>query len=150
MTSYPPVAVVILTYNSAEIIERCLASLVTLNYSNVTFMLVDNDSQDATHKIVKDKFPQVELLQTSENTGYTGGNNRGIEKALLRGADYVLIVNPDTVLLNPNFLYEMICQAETKPKLGIVGPRVYWRTVDCVQNTILFLRLYAKNILLAG
>ena len=43
-------------------------------------------------------FPEVEFLQTGQNLGYTGGNNRGIKKALERNADYILILNNDTVL----------------------------------------------------
>jgi N-acetylglucosaminyl-diphospho-decaprenol L-rhamnosyltransferase len=146
LNSYPPVTVIILTYNSAAIIERCLRSFAALSYANATLLVVDNNSSDGTAALVEKNFPHVELLQTGENEGYAGGNNRGFEVALRAGAEYVLVVNPDTTLFNPDFLTQMVAHLETHRQIGIAGPKVFFREAGIIQNTILFPPGLAKNI----
>ncbi len=58
-------------------------------------ILVDNVSKDNSHKIVKEKFPQIKLVENKENLGYCGGNNVGIKQC--RG-EIIIILNPDTVV----------------------------------------------------
>lgn len=138
MTAYPSVAIIILTYNSEAIIERCLRSFMELSYPNATFWVVDNVSSDNTVNVVREKFPQCKVLCAKANGGYTGGNNLGIEAALSQGCKYVLVVNPDTVLKNLAFVDDLVSQLEQQPRIGIAGPRVFLRSADCIQNTILF------------
>ncbi|NOT64032.1 MAG: glycosyltransferase family 2 protein [Acidobacteria bacterium] len=146
MTNDPLIAIVILTYRSEAIIERCLESFAQLRYPNASFLIVDNDSRDATADIVLTRFPQISFIPAGGNGGYTGGNNLGIEQAIKQGAKYVLIVNPDTVLQNPDFLTEMVGYCETQPRLGIAGPRVFLRAIDTIQNTILFPPGLGRNV----
>ena len=138
-TVNPPfVVLVILTYNCAPQARRCLQSLRALAYPNCSIVVVDNASADDIAEIVQQEFPAVTFLQTGANLGYTGGNNVGIAHALERGAEYVLILNPDTVLHHPQFLAEMVAYCEAQPQAGIVGPRVFLRSPEQVQNTVLF------------
>jgi len=134
----PMVYVIVLTYNMREVARRCLHSLRTLSYPNLRIVVVDNASSDGAEAMLLDEFPDLLLIQTGSNCGYTGGNNRGIEYALARGADYVLLLNPDTVLVNPNFLDQMVAYLEEHPQVGIAGPRVFFREAGVVQNTVLF------------
>ncbi len=143
----PSVAIIVLTYNSEAIIERCLRSFSTLSYPNAIFWVVDNVSSDNTVSLVKNKFPQCNLLCAESNDGYTGGNNLGIAAALAQGCQYVLIVNPDTVLLNPAFVNDLVFELERQPKIGIAGARVFLRSIDSVQNTILFPPAFWRNLL---
>lgn len=142
----PLVVIVILAYNCAPQVRRCLQSLAALRYPNYRLLVVDNASRDDVEQVVKAEFPDCDFLQTGENLGYTGGNNRGIAAALAQGAAYVLILNPDTVLLNPDFLAEMVRQAETQPRVGIAGPRVFLRSATEVQNTVLFAPGLWRNV----
>lgn len=137
-TFYPSVYIVLLTYQMREVAERCLISLQKLTYPNRQIILVDNNSNDGTEQVIKSQFPEVITLQTGRNLGYTGGNNYGIQFALDNGADYVLVLNPDTILDNPGFIEEMVEYAETNRSVGIVGPRVFLRTRETIQNTVLF------------
>lgn len=145
MKDYPSVAIIVLTYNSEAIIERCLRSFMRLSYPHATFWVVDNVSSDKTVRVVRDKFPQCKIICAEANDGYTGGNNLGIEAALSQGSQYVLVVNPDTVLQNPAFVNDLVSQLELQPQIGIAGPRVYLRSIDCVQNTILFPPSFWRN-----
>jgi hypothetical protein len=134
----PLVYVIVLNYKMREVLAQCLSSLRTLRYPNYRVVVVDNESGDGTLEMVRERFPDHVTIQTGGNGGYTGGNNRGIEYALAAGADYVLILNPDTEVVNPDFLAELVRRAEAQPDLGIAGPKVFLRERGVVQNTILF------------
>ncbi len=134
----PSVFVIVLTYNMREVARRCLNSLSELRYSNFFIVVIDNASDDGTETMIRREFSELAFIQTGVNSGYTGGNNRGIEYALARGADYVLLLNPDTEIVNPDFLDEMVEHMEKNPRVGIAGPRVFFREKGVVQNTVLY------------
>ncbi|MEP7271361.1 MAG: glycosyltransferase family 2 protein [Acidobacteriota bacterium] len=134
----PSVVLIVLTYNAREVARRCLVSLRRLTYANLQVVVVDNASSDGTESMVRSEFVEFECLQTGANLGYTGGNNRGLEIVLKRDADYALILNPDTVIINPHFLEEMVSHLEDIRDIGIAGPRVFLRERGTVQNTVLF------------
>jgi GT2 family glycosyltransferase len=132
------VVLIVLTYNSREVIRRCLDSLKDVGYASLQVLVVDNGSKDGTDRIVLEEFPQFRLLQTGENLGYTGGNNRGLQVALEAGAEYAMILNPDTVIADPHFVARMVDYLDANPDIGIAGPRVFLRERASVQNTVLF------------
>ncbi|MGH9850400.1 MAG: glycosyltransferase family 2 protein, partial [Blastocatellia bacterium] len=134
----PLVYVIVLNYRMLSQTTECLKSLLQLSYRNYRIVVVDNGSGDGIESAVKSQFPAVTVIQTGANLGYTGGNNAGIEYALGNGADYVLVVNPDTVTFNPKFVDEMVDYLESHPEVGIAGPRVFLREIGNVQNTVLF------------
>jgi GT2 family glycosyltransferase len=136
--SAPSVYIIVLTYNSRDVARRCLQSLRGLTYPNHHVVVVDNNSRDGIEAMAREEFPEMTVIQTGANRGYTGGNNRGIEYALAQGADYVLIVNPDTSVANLGFIEEMVAYAEAHQDVGIAGPRVFLREAGVVQNTILY------------
>jgi hypothetical protein len=121
-----------------DVVRQCLGTLRQISYPNYQVVVVDNDSADGTEEMLREEFPEMTVIQTGANLGYTGGNNRGIEYALPRGADYVLILNHDTEVVNPNFLGEMVSYLEANKEVGIAGPRVFLREKFKVQNTVLF------------
>jgi GT2 family glycosyltransferase len=138
MHNHPLVYIIVLTYRTRDIVRSCIQSLLHLTYPNYKLVIVDNASDDGTEELLRDEFPWLAVLQTGGNLGYTGGNNKGIEHAINHGADYVLIINPDTIVANAQFLDEMIEYTEAHPEVGIAGPRVFLRNAGRVQNTVLF------------
>jgi GT2 family glycosyltransferase len=146
LENQPLVIIIVLTYHSRDVVRPCLISLGSLSYSNYEIVVVDNNSTDGTAEILQNEFPELMIIRSGGNLGYTGGNNRGIEHAIERGADYVLILNPDTVVADPNFLSRMIVYAEANPHVGIAGPRVFLREFGVVQNTVLFPPGLFRNI----
>ena len=94
----PKIIAVVLNWCREEVTTQCLRSLLKSDYANLLILLVDNGSPDDSGARLRLSFPEVEFLQTGQNLGYTGGNNRGITWALEKHADYVLILNNDTVL----------------------------------------------------
>jgi GT2 family glycosyltransferase len=138
MHNHPLVYIIVLTYRMRDVVRNCIQSLPRLTYPNYRLVIVDNGSDDGTEEMLRDEFPGLPLLHTGSNLGYTGGNNKGIEYAINNGAEYVLILNPDTVVANPRFIDEMIEYTEARPEIGIAGPRVFLRSSGRVQNTVLF------------
>ncbi|HEX7937384.1 MAG TPA: glycosyltransferase, partial [Gemmatimonadaceae bacterium] len=94
----PSVWAILLTHGGAEeITAACIESLLAQDYPT-TILLVDNASYEGSGARLRDRFPRLRYLNTGANLGYTGGNNRGIQFALEHGAEYLLILNNDTVV----------------------------------------------------
>ena len=91
--SLPKIAVIILNWNGKEDTLECLVSVKQLDYTNYEIVLVDNGSTDDSVDAILKQHPDVTLLQTGMNLGYAGGNNVGINWALEKDADYILLLN---------------------------------------------------------
>lgn len=87
---------VVLNWNGREDTLALLSDLASANLPDTTLLVVDNGSSDGTLDAVHEGFPDVRTLQTGDNLGYAGGNNRGIELALSEGAQVVGVLNNDT------------------------------------------------------
>lgn len=122
----PRVCIVVLAWNRREDTLECLRSLARVTDPDTTVLLVDNGSTDGTADAVKMEFPGIKLIETGENLGYTGGNNAGIRRALELGADYVLILNNDTIV-DPGFIREMLAVASRSERIGFVSPKIYFQ-----------------------
>ncbi len=118
---HPRVAVVVLTFNAAPFLEGCFGSLRRLDRDDldVEILAVDNASSDGTARLVRERYPEVTVIETGANLGFAGGNNAGIRRALERGADFVYLLNPDTEV-EPGFLREAVAVAERRPDAGAV------------------------------
>jgi len=111
-------SVIILNYNVRYFLELCLLSVESaLEGIDSEIIVVDNNSQDDSCQMVKDRFPNVRLIQNSENLGFPKGNNIGATKAK---GEYICILNPDTVVAEDTFM-KMLAFAKKQSDLGIVG-----------------------------
>ena len=87
---------------------------------------MDNGSPDDSFSELKRLFPEIEFLQTGKNLGYAGGNNRGIDHALVCNPDYILILNNDTVL-EPLTVNKLVDAAEKgEGRVGGVAPKILY------------------------
>lgn len=121
----PKVAIIVLNYNGLADTPACLDSLASLDYPNYGVIVVDNGSIDGSVAVVRQAHPEVEVLETGENLGYAEGNNVGVRYAVKTGADYVLLLNNDTVVA-PDFLTHLVNAAEASPTAGAAGPIIYY------------------------
>jgi len=114
------VGIVVLTYNCIDYTRGCLSSLRALAYPDFMVVVVDNASTDGSPDIIRKEFPEVTLLPQSENLGFTGGSNVGIQWCLAQDFDAVLLLNNDTVVA-PDFLAWMVphlaCSCMVTPKI---------------------------------
>ncbi len=122
----PTVAIVVLTWNQRDLTLDCLASLAKMAYpADLVQIVVDNGSSDGTAAAVHERFPDVTVLENGDNLGFAEGNNVGIRYALARGADYVMLLNNDTVV-DAAMIGDLIAAAESSHEVGIVTPTIYY------------------------
>ena len=94
----PSVFVIVLTWNHIQDTVECLASLARQTYSNIRIVVADNGSTDDTLAVLRAQFPDAHIIENKKNLGYAQGNNVGIQYALAQNADYIFVLNNDTVL----------------------------------------------------
>jgi GT2 family glycosyltransferase len=124
--SPPAVTAIVLNWCGEAVTADCIRSLLASNYRALEVLLVDNGSTDDSFERLKESFPNIEFLQTGENLGYAGGNNRGIEWALAGRPKYVLILNNDTVL-DPDTVSKLVYAAENREvRVGGVVPKILY------------------------
>jgi len=116
----PKVFIIVINWNQQEDTVRCLKSLESLDYKNRDVVLIDNGSRDGSPDRIKEQFPRITLIKNKENIGFAAGNNVGIRHALSQGADYILLLNNDTIV-DSSVLKELINVAESDEKIGVVG-----------------------------
>jgi len=111
-------SIVILNYNVRHFLEQCVLSVqkATQNF-NAEIIVVDNNSQDDSCQMIKDRFPDVILIENKENLGFPKGNNIGVKIASGR---YICILNPDTVVAEDTF-EKVLAFAKKQENLGIMG-----------------------------
>jgi GT2 family glycosyltransferase len=92
------VGVVLVNWNGAEHTIPCIASLLSGSVTPDRIVVVDNASRDDSAERIVSRFPEVTLLRNTENLGFTGANNQGIERLIASGCDYIWILNNDTIV----------------------------------------------------
>lgn len=120
------VSIVIVSWNTKEILAECLNSIAPVyermnkNEAQLEVIVVDNASSDGTISLLKESFKWVTLIDTGENLGFPGGNNRGF--AVSQG-EFILLLNPDTVV-HDFAIEEMVQFLDSNPNVGAVGSRL--------------------------
>jgi GT2 family glycosyltransferase len=114
------VSIVIVSFNTRALLERCLAAVAAQTGIAVHTIVVDNASTDGSVAMVRNRFPEVEVLELDQNVGFARANNLAFEKC--RG-EYVLLLNPDA-FLEPHALRQLVATARRHPRAGAVGPRL--------------------------
>lgn len=117
----PDLSIVIVNWNTCDLLRDCLDSLYTNQGHLILEIIVyDNASQDGSVSMVREKFPQVKLLSSSENLGYARANNLAIPHC---SSDLVLLLNPDTRVLEGS-LEELVQFLQSHPEAGAIGPKI--------------------------
>ena len=94
-------SIIIVNYNVKHFLEQCLKSVEKALISlDSEVIVVDNNSVDGSVKMIKDKFPSVKLIANKQNTGFSVANNQAIAEAK---GEYILLLNPDTVVQEDTF-----------------------------------------------
>lgn len=125
----PSVFIVILTWNNYPDTEECLDSIDNMDYGNYQIVLVDNGSTDNTPEKVKKKFPNVHIIKNEQNIGVPAGYNVGFSYALNNDAEYILMLNNDTII-HPKMLRSLLSIAQEDPQAGIIMPRILFHGSD--------------------
>jgi len=119
----PLVYILVLNWRSAADTIACVESVLKLDYPNYRILVIDNDSQDGSERVIRDRFTSLEFIQTGRNSGYAGGNNQGMLYALKKEAEYIWILNPD-VRVKKDSLSKMVNLMLQDESVGLCGPRI--------------------------
>ena len=92
---------------------------------SLEIIIVDNGSENVLKLPDNLKDEKVLLMRSESNKGFSGGNNIGMKKALEEGADYILIVNNDTIV-DPDMITNLLKVLESKPHIGATTPKIYF------------------------
>ena len=115
-------SVIILNYNVRYFLEQCVFSVQkALENIDGEIIVVDNNSSDDSCAMMKEKFPNVKLIENKENSGFPKGNNIGVAEAK---GEYICILNPDTVVAEDTFMKILsFCNSEFGSESEL---RNYW------------------------
>lgn len=115
------ISVVILTLNSAEFIKPCLDSILSQNVDAIELIVVDNGSTDQTPAFVKERYPQVRLIENKSNLGAAQARNQGITAAK---GEWILSLDCD-VVLDKHFFCNISNSLKTlSPEVGLIQPKI--------------------------
>lgn len=119
----PSVAVVVINYNSAAFIDALLQSLRQIEYPRWRLVVVDSASADHSVDMIERAFPEATMVRCQDNIGFAAGINLVLDQGLAANDDFVLFLNPDTVV-TPSVLRAMVAAADERT---IVVPKVLYK-----------------------
>ena len=119
------VAIVVLNWNGWKDTQMCLSSLRQLNYQNYEVIVVDNGSSDDSVARIGSEFSEATIVKTGKNRGFAGGCNLGIAHALSDNADFVWLLNNDTIV-DPEALQCLVNRAKADGRIAAVGSAIYF------------------------
>lgn len=113
-------SIIIVSFNTKEILKKCLQSLGKNGLKEQEIIVVDNDSTDGSQEMVKKEFLEVKLISNGENVGFAKANNQGIKKAT---GKYILLLNSDTEVKKGS-IDKLYVFAEGHEEAGAIVPRL--------------------------
>ena len=126
----PLVSIISINYNQSQLTIEMIRSLKKISYPNYEIIIVDNASPSEDPQLIADAYPDVTLIRSKENLGFSGGNNIGIRAAK---GEYFLFLNNDTEV-ESDFLEPLVDHFKSHPETGIASPKIiFYGTDDRIQ-----------------
>ena len=119
----PKFSCLIVTWNNQQIIAECIQTLFQYCPADTQVVVVDNDSQDETCRVIRETFgDRVVLVEAGDNLGFSKANNLALQHAT---GDYIFYCNPD-VVFTEDVLTPLVQVLETQPEVGVVSPMLVY------------------------
>lgn len=118
--SFKKVTIGVITYNGEHLLEECFSAIKSQDYPEYEIMMIDNNSTDGSVDLVREKFPEVKILQMKENRGPNPARNAAILKS---DTSYTLLVDDDAVL-TPQCLRILMKTMKEYSNVAICNPRI--------------------------
>ena len=130
------VAIIIVNWKNYDDTRDCLHSLYETNHSYFNIIVVDNESQVKPLEKLKKRSPKITVLPQKTNLGFTGANNIGIKHGLSLGAEYVMLLNNDTIIPK-NFIDPLLNTLQSTPQIAAVQPKIMFHNhPDRIWNAV--------------
>jgi GT2 family glycosyltransferase len=131
--AYPLVSIVVLNYNGKKHLHNCISTVLENSYPNFEVVLVDNASTDGSIQPIQNRYdadPRLQIIKSSKNLGYSGGNNLGLEHSKGR---YIVFLNNDTTV-EPDWLSYLVEALEHDSTIGIAQSLIYSMDKKSIQS----------------
>jgi GT2 family glycosyltransferase len=126
------VTAVVLNWNGKEDTLECLGSLSSQQGVALSTVVVDNGSTDDSVSAIRERFPELRIIENQRNLGYSEGNNVGIRYALEERAEYILVINNDTVL-DKSCLARLVVDLQDHSSAAAAAPKsLLYDRPDCI------------------
>jgi len=125
--NYRKLGIVILNYNSFELVSKCIESITKYYDKTIKIVIVDNQSSDDSYKLLKENYsshPSISILLSEYNKGYSYGNNIGLKYLINNYCDleYFAVLNPDVFILDGNIFQNLIARLQEDDSLAGISP----------------------------
>ena len=117
--------VIIVNWNLKDDTLDCITSVLKAGVVTERIILVDNASTDGSVEAIRKQFPALKIIQAETNLGFAGGTNLGIRYALAQQADWVFLLNNDTIVA-PDMFSALARAVKNEPEYGIVAPLIFY------------------------
>lgn len=124
------VSFIIVNWNGRDLLHECLESVIRQTYSNFEVIVVDNASQDDSVDFIRANYPTVNIVQLSENYGFTGGNVAGYR---LCHGNFIVLLNNDAVLVE-HWLESMMSVMSSDSKIGLCASKIIIAGTDRIDS----------------
>ncbi len=121
MSEKSTISIVIVSFNVEKLLKECIESIYKETQAgSFDIWVVDNNSRDNSVQMVRENFPEVNVIENNENVGFPRANNQAVVKSQ---SDYILLLNPDTIIQDLA-IDKMVAFMDSDPKVGVSGCRV--------------------------
>ncbi len=125
-TAQPLVSILIVTWNRRPDLARAIESALNQTWSSIEVVVMDNASTDGTATLVRERFPQVKLVQAPRNLGCPSGRNFGFRQCL---GDFIYCLDDDG-WLKPDAIEIAVRRAQSEPRIAVVMSRIHETSGD--------------------
>jgi N-acetylglucosaminyl-diphospho-decaprenol L-rhamnosyltransferase len=140
-------SIIIVNWNTHDLLTECLDTVYAYPPgAPFDVWVVDNGSTDGSQAMLRERFPQVHLIQNQENVGFARANNQAIRAC---SGDYVLLLNSDAMVL-PGTLQQLVDFADSHPDMGITGAQCLNQDGSFQASFNYFPTLFTESLLLFG
>lgn len=109
-------------YKNKSILDICLDSIKNTKYDNYKILITDDCSTDNSVNYLKSKYPNIDILKSEFNGGFSRNNNNGIKYAMKKyNPEYILLLNNDIIIKNKFWLKSLVDTALSEKNVGLVG-----------------------------
>ncbi len=119
----PAVWVVLVNWNGCDDLRECLGSLRSQSLAADRIVVVDNASADGSVSMLQSEFPEVLVQPQQSNLGFSTANNIGVRLAMAHGAEYVVLLNPDTTVA-VDWLEQLVATADSDPDIAVCQSKI--------------------------
>jgi len=127
----PDVSIVIVNWNTRQFLLECIETLLAETVdTRLEIIVVDNGSEDGSQDALRERYPDVTLIENGANLGFARANNVGFRVAAGR---YLCLVNTDVIALD-RVVDKLVAHMDANPGIGVLGPRTLTRDRKLRQN----------------